>query len=63
LGRVVHERPEAAAAVDRAARSDGHPGVRKAARLRIPGGSIYERTRLRTVATGDVVRSVTNLAI
>lgn len=45
LGKVVHRRSDAHAALEAAAAADGERAVRKAARLRLPGGAIYERTR------------------
>jgi HEAT repeat protein len=47
LGKVVHHRLGAIAVLQRAATDDHDRGVRKAAKLRLPGGSIYERTRPR----------------
>lgn len=51
LGKVVHGREEAMAALTRVAQQDADRQVRKAAALRLPGGSIYERTRPRVRAS------------
>ena len=47
LGKVVHRSVDALRALEAAAADDPDRGVRKGAALRIPGGSIYERTKPR----------------
>jgi HEAT repeat protein len=46
VGRSAHTSPAARAALIEAARSDPHPMVRKKARWFVPGGPVFERTRL-----------------
>ena len=48
LGKVVHHHAEAKAALEKAAVCDDDRGVRKAATLRVAGGSIYQRTQPRS---------------
>ena len=53
LGKVVHHNADALSALEAAAVNDPERGVRKGAALRIPGGSIYERTKPRARPRAD----------
>jgi hypothetical protein len=45
VGQYVHRRPEAVEALRMAIASDASANVRKRARMSVPGGSLYERTK------------------
>jgi hypothetical protein len=55
VGAGVHSHPSSVAALQRAAREDPSPAVRKKASWYAPGGAVYQRTRPRPqrVATGS----------